>query len=780
MMFLAHVRMGEEGSAQQLLTDHCKNTARYTGRCLRGAGLEQSGTLLGLVHDCGKFKEEFQKYLVDPNGVRGSVNHTFAGTRLLLERYHASPEGMERLAVELLAFASGSHHGMFDCVDKKRNSGFYHRLTQEKTGYGECVENFFDQCVSPEEMDNLFCAAAAELSQVFQRLAEGCEDYAENSFQLGLLARLLLSALIEGDRRDTAEFMMGCSFELEENLGRIWENSLAYMEEKLSRLFENTAIGKARREISDRCRRMAEETPGIYRLNVPTGGGKTLSSLRYALAHAKCWGKRRIIFTSPLLSILEQNAAVIREYVGNDGIVLEHHSNVLHTEEKGELDHRELAVENWNSPIIITTLVQLLQTLFSGQTTSIRRFQSLCDSVIVIDEVQTVPPKMLTLFNLAIDFLAKICGTTVLLCSATQPCLEKTDHPLRGDIRDVIPNDKLPWEPFRRTVITDAGGRTLEGIGEFAREHLEQTQSLLVVCNRKDEAEYLFSRLRDGAEMACHLSAAMCTQHRRKVLAQLRDALAAGRKCLCVATQVIEAGVDISFHRVIRLTAGMDSVIQAAGRCNRHGESAEPVPVYIVSCQGENLGRLREIRETKDATISLLDGFKRDPARFGCDLSSEAAIRGYYQKLYQGMTEGYHDYAIEKPKTTLFGLLSLNFDFYDENAPWAGEYLLNQAFKLAGSRFEVFDGGTRDLIVPYEKGAELIGELAGQSNPNPAFLADWVQRAKPYSVAVYDWQLKRLGNAVTEYAGVAVLSEGFYDEDTGLILKSGNTDFLEV
>lgn len=328
-----------------------------------------------MVHDCGKFKEEFQKYLVDPNGVRGSVNHTFAGTRLLLERYHASPEGMERLAVELLAFASGSHHGMFDCVDKKRNSGFYHRLTQEKTGYGECVENFFDQCVSPEEMDNLFCAATAELSQVCQRLAERCEDYAENSFQLGLLARLLLSALIEGNRRDTAEFMMGCSFELEENLGQIWENSLAYMEEKLSRLSEDTAIGKARREISDRCRRMAEETPGIYRLHVPTGGGKTLSSLRYALAHAKCWGKRRIIFTSPLLSILEQNAAVIREYVGNDGIVLEHHSNVLHTEEKGELDHRELAVENWNSPIIITTLVQLLQTFFSGQTTSIRRFQ---------------------------------------------------------------------------------------------------------------------------------------------------------------------------------------------------------------------------------------------------------------------------------------------------------------------------------------------------------------------------------------------------------------------
>lgn len=778
-MYLAHIRLGEEGAAEQLLVDHCRNAARYAGSCLGGAGLEQTGTLLGLVHDCGKFKKEFQDYLVDPNGIRGSVNHTFAGTRLLLERYHASDDGMQRLAAELLAFASGSHHGLFDCVDENRNSGFLLRLTKEKIHYNECVKNFFDQCIPPEKLDKLFAAAVTELSNVCRRLAEGCTDYAENSFQLGLLARLLLSALIEGDRRDTAEFMMNLCPE-RENLDGLWENCLAHMERKLSCFSGDTAISQARREISDRCRRMAEGKPGIYRLNVPTGGGKTLSSLRYALAHAMRWKKRRVIFTSPLLSILEQNAAVIREYVGDDEIILEHHSNVLHTVENGELDHRELATENWNCPIIITTLVQLLQTLFSGKTTSIRRFQSLCDSVIVIDEVQTVPPKMLTLFNLTIDFLAKICGTTVLLCSATQPYLEGTAHPLRGDIRDVIPYDRRLWEPFRRTDITDAGEMTLEEIAEFCRDELQQTQSLLVVCNRKDEAEYLFSRLRDGAEMTCHLSASMCTEHRRQVLEELRAALETERKCLCVATQVIEAGVDISFRRVIRLTAGMDSVIQAAGRCNRHGESAQPVPVYVVSCLGENLGRLREIREAKQATQTLLDGFRRSPERFENNLSSDSAIRTYYQKLYQSMTAGYQDYSIEKPEDSLFALLSDNLKFYDENAPWAGEYMMNQAFKLAGSRFEVFEGGTRDLIVPYKRGAELIAELVGHPNPNADFLADWVRRAKPYSVAAYEWQIKGLGNAVTEHAGVAVLHEGFYDEHTGLTRKAGNTDFLEV
>lgn len=715
---------------------------------------------------------------MDPKGIRGSVNHTFAGCRLLLERYHPHcSDPMRMLAAELLTVAVGSHHGLFDCVGEDRNSGFRHRMTKENIGYEESRRNFLEQCVSEAELDRLFSAAVEELTAVCQRIAG--EDGEEYCFQLSLLARLLLSALIEGDRRDTAEFM--CSFRAAPaptNLHEFWEPYLASVEEKLLRFPTDTAICRARREISDRCRAFAERKGGIYRLNVPTGGGKTLSSLRYALAHAQKWGKRRLIFTSPLLSILEQNAAVIREYLGDDSIILEHHSNVLHTEEGWELDQRELAVEGWNAPVIITTLVQLLNTLFDGRTTSIRRFQGLCSSIIVIDEVQTVPPRMLTLFNLAMEFLAKVCNATILLCSATQPCLEETAHPIKEPIADVIPYDAQLWEPFRRTVITDAGRMTLEEIAEFALDELEQVQSLLVVCNRKDEAEFLFTQLRDQTDLSCHLSASMCTAHRRSVLAELDQALKDGRKCLCVATQVIEAGVDISFGRVIRLAAGMDSVIQAAGRCNRHGESAQPVPVYVVSCQGENLGKLREIREAKDATLSLLDAYRRRPERYEHDLASDQAIEAYYRKLYGDMRENYQDYALDKPRTTLFDLLSYNTAFYDEDA--AGMFLMNQAFKLAGSRFEVFDSSTRDVVVPYGEGVDLIAELAGRDRPDPAFLADWVRRARPCTVAVYDWQLKALGNAVTEYSGAAVLDPAFYDKDTGLILRPKGNDFLEV
>ncbi|MBQ2726264.1 MAG: DEAD/DEAH box helicase family protein, partial [Clostridia bacterium] len=240
-------------------------------------------------------------------------------------------------------------------------------------------------------------------------------------FLYGLLVRLLTSAVMEGDRRDTAEFMSGAVYppEADQNL---WQTLLAGMEAKLNTLDSSSPINAARRKISDICREAAGKHSGVYRLNVPTGGGKTLSALRYALAHAEKYSKKRIIFTFPLLSVLEQNSDAIRKYTGDD-FVLEHHSNAVQEKISPEkLDDYELLTENWSSPIIITTLVQLLNTMFDGKTSSVRRFHALTDTVIVIDEVQTVPGNMLTLFNLAVTFLAEFCNTTVLLCSATQPC----------------------------------------------------------------------------------------------------------------------------------------------------------------------------------------------------------------------------------------------------------------------------------------------------------------------------------------------------------------------
>lgn len=777
-MFPAHIRMGDDGCEIQTAVQHSRNTADIAAARLSCADLASTGKLLGLVHDCGKFKEEFAKYLADPNGIRGSVNHTFAGCRLLMERYH-DDDPIHRLAAELLAVTVGSHHGLFDVIDENRESGFLHRMNRSGIGYEESKVNFFRECITPQELDELFDRSVQELTDLLPKLAHtNIEEY---MFRLSLLSRLLLSALIDGDRQDTAEFMCGITRPAElEDLPTFWMTYLERVEIKLDRFPSDTPICRARREISDRCRAFAENPSGIYRLNVPTGGGKTLTSLRYALAHAKKWGKRRLVFTSPLLSILEQNASVIRDFLEDDSIILEHHSNVLRTEDGSELDQRELAVESWNAPVIITTLVQLLNTLFVGRTTAIRRFQGLCNSVIVIDEVQTVPSKMLSLFNLAVDFLAKVCNATVLLCSATQPCLEETDHPISCQIPDVIEHDPALWEPFRRTVITDAGGKTLEEIADFTSDSLAEVQSLLVICNKKDEAQYLFDRLRDQAQMACHLSASMCTGHRRETLARLNRALESGQTCLCVATQVIEAGVDVSFHRVIRLSAGMDSVIQAAGRCNRHGESPEPVPVYVVDCLGEKLSYLREIAAGKEASVSLLNAYKQSPERFGKDLSSDIAIETYYRKLYGDMPEGYQDFPLPKRSTTIFELLSQNLHYYNERAPYAGAFFLQQAFKLAGVSFQVFDNDSRDLVVPWGAGSELIAELCAREKPDAAFLANWERRARPYTVCAYDWQLQKLGNAVSEHAGVAFLDPAFYDNDTGLSLRPKEQEFWEV
>lgn len=784
MVFYAHIRdNGTGGMHAQTVADHCHNTAQYAHDCLAGIGLGEAGYFTGLVHDAGKLKQEFSDYLLQGRGSRGSVNHTFTGCRLVLEQFHGKyAESCTDLTAELIACAVAGHHGLFDCVDEDGHSGFLHRMEKEDIGYTESKQNFLEQCVTEEALAEQFHKADAELTLIYEKIALlAGEDGAEYAFHLGLLARLLLSAVIEGDRRDTAEFMNAVKYP--ENPAKapgFWDPYLNHVEEKLNQFPREIPIQWARGLISDQCRAFAERPGGVYRLNVPTGAGKTLSSLRYALAHAKKWKKKRLIFTSPLLSILEQNAAVIREYLGDNSIVLEHHSNVLQTEETGALDLRELAVEGWDAPVIITTLVQLLNTLFDGKTTAIRRFQSLCSSVIVIDEVQTVPSRMLTLFNLAMAFLADVCGATILLCSATQPCLERADHPLRTCRGDVVPYDAKLWEPFRRTIITNAGSKTLEEIVVFARKSMDEVRSLLVICNKKDEAEYLFHALDAVADLCCHLSASMCPAHRRKTLSKLHWALENGKRCLCIATQVIEAGVDISFERVIRLSAGMDSVIQAAGRCNRHGERDQPVPVYVVPLLGENLSRLQEIQRSKNATGSLLEAFRRDPDRFENDLSSDASIQYYYRKLYGSMPKEYQDYYIKQKNVTLYNLLSCNTKYWDDSSPFCGKFMLYQAFRLAGTLFEVFDDTTRDVVVPYGDGAKLISELTGAVQPDPAFLADWLRRAKAYTVSMYDYQIHSFAGALMEYSGILVLRPGYYDESTGLIRKPQELDFLEV
>ena len=800
MAFPAHIRSQGDGAKEiQTVAEHCQKTACYAQECLSGIGLSKAAYLAGLLHDIGKATLQFKTYIEDAaagKAVRcGTVVHTFAGVRFLLERYHgAEPATYDDISCELLAFAIGAHHGLFDCVGEDRASGFQHRRMSHDSEYHEAVQNFLDSCTGQEEIDSLFRAACQELTEVFEKTQDRlCADAArageELPFYVGLVARLLLSSVIQGDRRGTAEFMTGNVWPtFPDDKCPLWKERLRHMEQKLERLPADTDIQKARRQISDQCRLVAEQPSGVFRLNVPTGAGKTLSSLRFALAHAARWNKSRVIFIAPLLTILEQNARIIRDYVGDDSIILEHHSNLVRTQEDPEqLDIQELLVEDWSAPIIITTLVQLLNTLFSGKTTSIRRFQALANSVIILDEVQTVPTKMLTLFNLAVNFLTEICGATVVLCSATQPCLEKTAHPLASVPQEMVPYDSKLWKAFRRTQIQNAGNLRLEDIPAFASDVMGCADSLLIVCNKKDEATYLYQEMAGRGFRCFHLSAAMCTAHRRAALASLQAALDQREKTVCVSTQVIEAGVDISFARVIRLSAGMDNVIQAAGRCNRNGEQTEPALVYLVQCQNENLAKLPDIQRGKNATGDLLAQYRQRPERFRNDLSSDEAIGYYYLRLYQEMPQGFPDYSVKDKRYTIFSLMADNGYFADDRAEAHGTYYLNQAFRMAGVLFQVYDEDSVDVIVPYGEGRAVIADLGSdRAKWDLVYRQQCLERAKPYTVSLYQYQVRKLEQ---EHGlrpirdgdnSIRVLAEGFYDEEVGFSLNKTITQFWEV
>ncbi|MBQ8509387.1 MAG: CRISPR-associated helicase Cas3' [Clostridia bacterium] len=781
----AHIRVFADGHRTvQTCAEHSRNAAKYAGEVLDTIGLRKCAYLAGILHDTGKFKTEYKEYLeraVDGENVhRGSVIHTFAGVRFLLERYHAleSELTFDSIVCEILAYAIGAHHGLFDCINEHHENGFLHRIQSIPEGDIDAIRNFLIQCVNQAEIDELFREAVEELTPLLQKCSEMSPDYEETTFLLGLIVRLLTSAVIEGDRRDTAEFMDDVVFPPAANR-TLWMTLLERVEKKIDTFPCDTQINRARRKISDTCRKFAAKQPGIYRLNVPTGGGKTLSSLRYALAHAAEFEKKRIIFVSPLLSILDQNSKVIRDCLQADEIILEHHSNVIHEKNSSEKwEQYELLTENWSSPIMITTLVQLLNTMFDGKTSSIRRFYALADSVIVIDEVQTVPNKMLTLFHLAISFLAEICHSTVILCSATQPCDEAVAHPIRAAVGDIVPYDPKLWDIFKRTELRHAGSYRLEDIPALGAKILESADSLLIVCNKKEEAETLYIIMK---EMDCnlfHLSASMCMAHRKAVLADLYHSLSSEnpRKTVCVSTQVIEAGVDISFGAVIRLTAGLDSIIQSAGRCNRNGESDISQPVYIVRAENENLSHLPEIQMAKQATEQLLAIYEQNPGQYGNDLSSDKAVQYYYRQLFsiqQKNNREYHDLP-SKNLPTIFSLLAENEHWISENDDTAAAFMFHQAFASAGAAFTVFDNDTTDVIVPYGEGESVINDLLSErAKHDIAFVQERLSHAKGYTVSLYAHQKKKLeeNHGLIPLAGGIMLglASEYYSSQTGLI-----------
>ena len=789
MKYPAHIRKVDGKKYIQTVEEHCRGVAEIAAELLRDIGLEKTAYLAGVLHDLGKFSENFKNYIekaADGEKVqRGSVNHTFAGVRFLLEKHSDEQlSGFSDIVLEILAYAVGAHHGLFDCVDDNNNNGFTKRMQKEGIDYLNAAQEFLKICCSKQDIEDLLKQSEKEFLPVFneiEKLADNADAKIQNTqitFYIGFLARLILSAIIEADRSDTSQFMNGYSEKTVKNISEIWINCIKNVEQKLSTMPLDKPINKTRAQISALCAEAGNLESGIYRLNLPTGAGKTLTSLRYALHHALKHNKKRIIFTMPLLSIIEQNAGIIYDYIGNEELILEHHSNIVETDEIGELDKRELLVESWDVPIIITTMVQLLNTLFAGKTANIRRMQALCNSIIVIDEVQTVPDKMLSLFNLALNFLAKICNATIILCSATQPCFEKTMYPLDKSVKDLITLTKEQETVFKRVRLEYKGEMDCEELADFAAGILEENNSLLLVCNTKNEAAVMFnllcSKLKDVK--AFHISAGMCTAHRKETIKEMQEALEnKQQKVLCVSTQVIEAGVDVSFARVIRLLAGMDNIVQATGRENRNREFDGLAPGYIVRLKGEVLKGLSEIEDAKNAAADLLVKYKNNPQIYDDDLMSAKAVNEYYKSLYENVKSGYHDFYIESVRDSILNLMSCNGNVDSEKIPEYNKYFMHQALKTAGGLFTVFDESSIDIIVPYDRGAEIIQEVFAVGDKDYEKLKSILKEAKLYTVSLFKYQkikLEEQGALIfVPSAGVYILKDGYYDELTGLNLN---------
>ena len=789
MEYPAHIRKVDGKKYIQTVEEHCHGVAEIAAELLSDIGLEKTAYLAGMVHDLGKFSENFKNYIekaADGEKVqRGSVNHTFAGVRFLLEKHSDEQlSGFSDIVLEILAYAVGAHHGLFDCVDDNNNNGFTKRIQKEGIDYLNAAQEFLKICCSKQDIEDLLKQSEKEFLPVFneiEKLADNADAKIQNTqitFYIGFLARLILSAIIEADRSDTSQFMNGYSEKTVKNISEIWINCIKNVEQKLSTMPLDKPINKTRAQISALCAEAGNLESGIYRLNLPTGAGKTLTSLRYALHHALKHNKKRIIFTMPLLSIIEQNAGIIHDYIGNEELILEHHSNIVETDENDELDKRELLVESWDVPIIITTMVQMLNTLFAGKTANIRRMQALCNSIIVIDEVQTVPDKMLSLFNLALNFLAKICNATIILCSATQPCFEKTMYPLDKSVKDLITLTKEQETVFKRVRLEYKGEMDCEELADFAAGILEENNSLLLVCNTKNEAAVMFNLLCSKIKYvkAFHISAGMCTAHRKETIKEMQEALEnKQQKVLCVSTQVIEAGVDVSFARVIRLLAGMDNIVQATGRENRNREFDGLAPGYIVRLKGEVLKGLSEIEAAKNAAANLLVKYRNNPQIYDDDLMSAKAVNEYYKSLYENVKSGYHDFYIESVRDSILNLMSCNENVDSGKIPEYNKYFMHQALKTAGGLFTVFDESSIDIIVPYDRGTEIIQEVFAVGDKDYEKLKSILKEAKLYTVSLFKYQkikLEEQGALIfVPSAGVYILQDGYYDELTGLNLN---------
>jgi CRISPR-associated endonuclease/helicase Cas3 len=719
MKYYAHSLNGEPFENWHSLEEHLWQVAELAACFAAEFSAAEWAYLAGLWHDLGKYAVEFQQYIRAANdahleGKPGRVDHSTAGALQAMAR-------LDRPGMILAYLLAGHHAGLPDWQSESSpQSSLQYRLARN-----ELLQKV--DSVAPE---------AILLNHL--RPTDKAKSGTELSRSLWL--RMLFSCLVDADFLDTEAFMdpeKARSREGYPPLAELAPLFESYMAKKTGNA-PDTPVNRIRAEVLAACREEATEAPGLFTLTVPTGGGKTLSSCAFALGHALAYNKRRIIYVIPYTSIIEQTADQFRQIF--DDAVLEHHSNLDVADQNRETARSRLACENWDAPVIVTTSVQFFESLFASRTSRCRKLHNMVNSVVILDEAQLLPSNFLKPVLEVMRELQMNYGVTFVLSTATQPALGPHknmdfDFPGLPDLREIIPSSLNLHERLQRTTVevVDKLDKPL-GWDELAARSGEH-DSVLCIVNRRDDARTLWEKMPQGS---FHLSALMCGAHRSARIAEIKASLKDGRPTRVVSTQLVEAGVDFDFPVVYRALAGLDSVAQAAGRCNREGRLAAG-RVYIFQPESKiPVGHLRQAAEIGRQLLAAAEGDLLAPERF----------ERFFKTLYWIKGDGLDNQGI-------MALLANDRD-------------LRISFRSAAEKFRLIDdAASASVVVHYGEGSRLI-ELLRRQEPE-RWLLRRLQRFVVNLPRSIHGRLAAEGAIEEIRPGIFVQAQGnLYDEQLGL------------
>lgn len=730
--FIAHIKKNPDGSWAEphLLNEHLNSTAKLAANFASEFNNNDWAKLVGYLHDLGKYHPDWQRYIrkeigyydedAHIEGYAGRPNHSAAGAIYLFEKFTNSP-----MAKVLAYIIAGHHSGLPD---------WNPQLSQRIFENGKLILDDLKKVKDVEE-------ATLFLETPIPKTAPPI--FTNNNFdkeQFHLWIRMLFSCLVDADFLDTEKYM-----EAKERGGYLSIDELKIkFDEFMNQKKSDNELNKKRNEILNQCREKAVSEPGFFSLTVPTGGGKTLSSMAFALEHALKYNKKRIIVAIPYTSIIEQTAEIFKSVFGDDQVV-EHHSNL---DPEKENHKNRLASENWDAPIIVTTNVQLFESLLGNKTSVCRKLHNIVNSVIILDEAQMIPTQYLKPILSVLKGLVNYFGVTVLLMSATQPALKgkigSEPNIIDGleNVKEIIDDPDELSKNFKRVEFVLPKEINQPNSWEEIAEKLQEYNQVLCIVNKRDDCRELYKLMPEGT---IHLSGYMCGEERSEVIADIKAKLENKEPIRVISTQLVEAGVDIDFPVVYRALTGLDSIAQAAGRCNRENKIVEGGNVYVFipptpSPQGF-------LRKCEDAGKAILRNFKG--TEFTPSLYSE-----YFQYLYTNLN------SFDKA------------DFYSHLVRDSNNFEVQ--FREFAEKFNIIDDKKQmSIIVRYKKSVSLIDQLkfAGASK-------ELLRKLQRYivTVPIYTFNKIRESNYIENINGYWVQSdENLYKP--GLGLMTGESDW---